>query len=556
MTDRLFVIADFNAETFARYFTHTAAPGTEVRVAPLGQVFQTLGTSPPGSDWSALVWTRPEAAIDGFRRAAEFERVDIDGVLAEVADYAARIRRYAAGVRQVFAATWSVPPWLRGYGMLDFRRDLGLRHLLARMNLELANALAGDGNVFVLDSSRWLMAAGGRAVSSKLWYASKTPYGPAIIEEAAEDVAAALTGLRGQARRLVILDLDNVLWGGIVGEVGWEGITLGGHDVTGEAFVDFQRGLKALTRRGIQLAIASKNDERVALEVFDRHPEMQLRQSDFVAWRINWHDKAANIVDLLAEVKLGPESALFIDDSAIERARVADGVPGVMVPEWPGDPARYLEALSALRAFDTPQLTQEDRGRTAMYAAERARTEGQVETADLESWLRSLSIVVSVEPLVRANAERAAQLFNKTNQMNLATRRLSQQELMDWAADASHSLMTMRVTDRFGDSGLTGIIGLAVEGNAMRMTDFLLSCRVLGRNVEEAMLSIAVNEARSRGASTLIADFVPTPRNGPCLEFLQRSGLEPSSSHRFTWDVSRPYAVPEWVTVESLTSRP
>jgi FkbH-like protein len=551
MTDRLYVIADFNAETFARYFTHTASSGADVRVAPMGQVFQTLALGPPDAAWSAFIWTRPEGVIEGFRRAAEFERVDAEAVLSEVAEYARRIGQFAKTVRNVFVATWSIPSWIRGYGMLDFRRDLGLRHLLALMNLKLSDALAADSNLFVLDSSRWLAAAPGRAVSSRLWYASKTLFGPEVIEEAAEDVAAALSGLRGQARRLVILDLDNVLWGGIVGEVGWESIALGGHDFMGEAFVDFQRALKALTRRGIQLAIASKNDEHVALEVFDRHPEMQLCRSDLVAWRINWGDKARNVVDLLAEVGLGPESAVFIDDRAIERARVADAVPGIMVPEWPEDPARYRQALGALRAFDTPALTEEDLGRTSMYAAERARTADHTHTVDLESWLRSLSIVVTVEPLVPAHAERAAQLFNKTNQMNMTTRRLSHSELLAWSAETNHSLMTFRVADRFGDSGLTGIVGLAFEGPVMRMTDFLLSCRVLGRNVEEAMLHVAVAQGRARGASLLVADFVPTPRNAPCLELLTRSGLQTSADYRFTWDVARPYIYPDWVALEN-----
>src|SRR5206468_11524131 len=154
------------------------------------------------------------------------------------------------------------------------------------------------------------------------------------LEQAASDITAALAGLNGLARRLVIVDLDNVLWGGVVGEIGWQNINLGGHDYAGEAFADFQRALKALTRRGIQLAIVSRNDEAVALEAIDEHPEMELRRADFAGWKINWKDKAGNVGDLLAEIGLGAESAVFIDDCAIERARVGGGVPGVLVPDW------------------------------------------------------------------------------------------------------------------------------------------------------------------------------------------------------------------------------
>src|SRR5262249_39159705 len=160
-----------------------------------------------------------------------------------------------------------------------------------------------------------------------------------------DDIVAALDALAGRARRVIVLDLDDVLWGGIVGEVGPLGVRLGGHDHIGEAFVDFQRALKALSRRGALLAIARKNDAGVALEAIDRHPEMQLRRDDFAAWRIDWNDKAANVVAVLADLNLGAESAVFIDDQAIERARVASAVPGILVPDWPADPCRFRETL-------------------------------------------------------------------------------------------------------------------------------------------------------------------------------------------------------------------
>ena len=227
-----------------------------------------------------------------------------------------------------------------------------------------------------------------------------------------------------------MLDLDNVLWGGVVGEVGWTGINLGGHDHVGEAFADFQRALKALAARGVQLALVSRNDEATALEAIDRHPEMQLRREDFAGWRINWEDKAQNIAGLLAELNLGDESAVFIDDSAIERERVRTAIPEVLVPEWPDDPARFREALGSLRCFDSPFLTEEDRRRTAMSAAERSRRcRVSTAVASVEDWLQSLDISVTVEMLSDGNLDRAVQLFNKTNQMNLATRRLSKPEL-------------------------------------------------------------------------------------------------------------------------------
>jgi len=553
MRNRLYLIADFNADTFARYLANTAMPDADVKVAPFGQVYQALTGPGPGTDWPALVWTQPETVSDAFRRAAAFEVVDPAQALDEVDAFASAVKRFAQHARSVFVPTWTQPCWERGYGMLEWRPRVGVTHLLARMNLALADALAAEPTIFVLDAARWLAAAGPRAVSLKSWYATKTPFGPAVFETAAADLAAALDGLGGRARRLIILDLDEVLWGGIVGEVGWEGITLGGHDHAGEAFVDFQRALKALTRRGIQLAIASKNDEAVALEVIDRHPEMQLRREDFAAWRINWADKGHNVAALLREVNLGPESAVFIDDSAVERARIMNAIPGVLTPDWPDDPARYRETLAGLRCFDAPHLTIEDRERKGMYTAERVRKETLATAGDLETWLRSLNMTVSVESLTAANLVRATQLLNKTNQLNMTTRRLAQQELQQWVNEPQNLMLTFRVADRFGDSGLTGIVGLTFEQETAKMTDFLLSCRVMGRNVEETMLHAAVTHCRARGVSSLVAELTPTARNAPCLAFLERSGLTRTSAYQFRWDVQLPYGCPPWVNLDDRT---
>ena len=548
-SERLYFIADFNVETLARYMAHTTLPGAQTDVAPFGPVLPALAAGPPGSDWSAVVWTRPETVSDAFRRALMFEEVAFDEALAEVRVHAAAIAQFAGRARSVFVPTWVLPPFERGRGMLDYRPGIGVAQLLARMNLALADGLRDQPSVFLLDASRWFASVGSRGWSQKLWYATKSHVTPAVIEQAAADIGAALDGVAGRARRIVLLDLDNLLWGGVVGEVGWTGLNLGGHDHVGEAFADFQHSLKVLASRGVQLALVSRNDEATALEAIDRHPEMRLRRQDFAGWRINWDDKAQNIVDLLAELNLGAGSAVFVDDSAIERARVRAGVPGILVPDWPDDPARFREALGSLRCFDSPFLTAEDRTRTSMYAAERSRRCGLAASVNLDEWLQTLEIGVTVEALAGENLDRAAQLFNKTNQMNLATRRLSKPEIEAWAGWPENCLLTFRVRDRFGDSGLTGIVGLHFEGNEAHLADFLLSCRVMGRNIEETMLHVAVAHCRARQAATLLAEHRPGPRNRPCLEFFRRSGLRPAAANRFIWDASAPYACPQWVTV-------
>lgn len=550
------VISDFNADLFGRYLTNALGAEMPVEVCAFGQVYQELAApNDNASTAAAVVWTRAEGVVASFASAMEFHEVPHEAVLAEVDAFADVVARFAAGIRYVFLASWVVPPG-RGYGLLDHRPGLGIAHLVACMNARLSERLASASNVYILDAERWMRAAGARAAAPKMWYAGKVPYGNSVFEQAALDVAAALEGLAGRSRRLIVLDLDNTLWGGVVGEGGWQGLTLGGHDHVGEAFADFQRALAGLRRRGVQLAVVSKNDEDVALDAIDKHPEMVLRRGDLAGWRINWGDKAQNIAALVAEINLGLASVVFIDDSAIERARVRDTFPEILVPEWPADPAQYRAALESLRCFDSGPLSGEDRQRGDMYAAERERRASFERVGSLDDWLKTLDITVEAADVSAANIKRAAQLFNKTNQMNLSTRRLTERELLEWATDPARRLWAITVADRFGTSGLTGIVAIEVEGENARLTDFLLSCRVMGRRVEETMLYLAESHARAAGARAIVAEFVPTDRNRPCREFFEGTGMRLAGDNLFVRDLDGAPQPPECVTlVETADAR-
>jgi FkbH-like protein len=449
----------------------------------------------------------------------------------------------------VLVPTWVLPPGERGYGLLEMRSGLGFAHTLQSLNLRLAEALEPVPSAYVLDASRWVQAAGSQGFVPKLWYLGKIPFGLEVFKAAAREIQAALAALTGAARKLLVLDLDDTLWGGIVGDVGWENLTLGGHDPQGEALVDFQRAVKSLTHRGVLLGIASKNTESVALDAMRSHPEMVLRPEDFAGWRINWSDKAQNIADLTAELNLGLQSVVYIDDNPVERDRIRAALPEVLVPDWPGDKTRYREALNALTCFDTASVSQEDRERTRLYATERERTALRLSAGSMEEWLGSLDLRVEIAPLDEASLPRAAQLLNKTNQMNLSTRRLSDRELIDWSRQPGHGFWTIRVADRFGDSGLTGLLGVQEEAGQLRIVDYVLSCRVMGRKVEETMVALAVQRARDRGLARVVAEYLPTAKNAPCLEFWRRSGFE-TEAGCFSWNVSRDYPVPRVVRVE------
>jgi FkbH-like protein len=305
-----------------------------------------------------------------------------------------------------------------------------------------------------------------------------------------------------------------------------------------------------MSRRGIQLAVVSKNDESTALLAIDRHPEMVLRRNDLIAWRINWNDKAENISDLLAEVNLGAASAVFIDDNPAERERVKMALPQVLVPDWPEDPSQYVQALHGMGCFDVTALTNEDRQRTTMYVTERARTEVKQKSATVEDWLESIETKVVVEPLSEENLNRVAQLYNKTNQLNLTTRRLSAAEISAWAKSPERRIWTISVKDRFGDMGLTGVIGLERRGEDMILVDYILSCRVMGRQVEESMFYLAVEWARIQQTKRLVANYRPTERNRPTLEVLHKAQLPESQPGEFVWLCEQSYLRPRFLHLE------
>ena len=551
------VVADFTADDLARSLEREdpLGPTIAAEVAPFDQVVQTLDAltrAEPATHDFALVWTRPERVSPAFARLLLGERVPHDAMLADVDAFADRVLD-AVGARHAFVATWTTPPHVRGLGMIDLRTG-GVARALAAMNLRLAEKLEPSPKAFALDASRWMTAAR-EPFSARLWYMGKVGFARGVLDAAASDVRAALRGLRGQARKLLVLDLDDTLWGGIVGDAGWQNLRLGGHDPVGEAFVDFQRALLSLSRRGIALAVVSKNEESVALEAIRSHPEMVLRTEHLAGWRINWRDKAQNVADLVAELNLGLQSVVFIDDNPIERARVREALPEVLVPEWPEDKTRYVEALAALRCFDAPTLSAEDVARTQMYAQERERAALRSRVSSLDEWLESLGTVVRFVPVDTSNLPRTVQLLNKTNQMNLRTRRMSEAELLAWSREPGHELWAVYVSDKLGEAGLTGILGLDLtDDGAATIADYVLSCRVMGRRVEETLAWFATERARARGATVLRAPYVPTAKNKPCLGFFESQDVFARSGDVFVWDGTKPMPRPRGVRVEIADS--
>jgi len=551
---KLLLISTFNIQNFANYLNNDeSTPEINAKVTTFGQVIPTLLDNQINKDDSdgAVVWTQPDLLIESFNKQLGNEKILIDDVLNEVNTFADAVISFSKKMNYLFIPTWSIPPYYRGYGLLDFRNNLGVSNTLSRMNLRLADKFEESNNIYMIDSSRILINAGANAQNPKLWYMGKIPYSNEVFKNVKEEIKSAIDSIGGNTKKLIILDLDDTLWGGIVGDVGWENLQLGGHDHIGEAFSDFQKALKSLTKKGILLAIVSKNEESTALNAIKNNPEMVLKLDDFVSYRINWDDKAQNISEILNELNLGAQSAVFLDDNPVERSRVNDALPEIFVPELPVNKLFYKSFLLDLKCFDSPSVTNEDINRTKLYLAKKQRESLKSNLGSVLDWLESLKTEVKIDEVNKGNLQRTVQLLNKTNQMNLSTRRMSEAELLNWL-DADYTKMwVFTVSDKFSDSGLTGMISLEITEGTGQIVDFILSCRVMGRNIEELMVYKVYDYAKQSGLNQLKAKFIETAKNKPCFHFWKNlSNFEYfEKGNIFYFDLTNKYPRPAHITI-------
>jgi FkbH-like protein len=524
---RMLLVGDTTLDPLARMLERsTEVPELCCAVAPYGQIYQILlDASHPVWEFRpdyVVVWTAPHLTLPSVAKLLQFEQVNHEHALREVEQFADALLQAASHVPLVLVPSWILPGHERWIQMLTWRQGSGLANLLARANLLLSEKLSKAPNVFLLDAGYWQASLGRPTHDPRMYAVSKILYSQALLVKAAAEIKAALRGSLGLGRKVIVCDLDNTLWGGVAADDGPHAIKLGAPDPVGECFSSFQVALKGLSSRGILLAICSKNEEQFALSVIEDHPSMVLRKSDFVGWRINWKDKAENIQSLAAELNLGLDSFVFIDDSPQEREQIRQMLPQVYTPDPPASPADFAPFVLSLPCFETVSLGSEDLKRTHMYQAERGRKEALESVGDVETWLSSLQIAVRVAPLRQESLTRAAQLLNKTNQFNLSLRRMDETVLWNWASAQGNDAYVFHVSDRFGDSGLTGLVSVSHEGPDARIVDFVMSCRVMGKKVEEALLAYAFERARAAGADRLSALPVEGPRNAPVREFFAK----------------------------------
>lgn len=386
-------------------------------------------------------------------------------------------------------------------------------------------AAAATGNVSIVDCDRLASTLGReRWFDDRYWFRAKQAVALEALPMLARHTVAVLAARMGLSRKCLVLDLDNTLWGDVVGEEGLDGIRLGG-DSIGEAFVAFQEYILELKQRGVILAVASKNNEADAREVFERHPEMRIHLDDISVFAVNWEDKPSSLRRIADNLGIGLDALALVDDNPAERQVVRRLVPEVDVIALPSEPAAYRRTLADYLGFETTAITADDRNRTAQYRARAAAAELASSSSDIEAFYHDLRMEAVVEPFDDLNLPRIAQLVAKTNQFNLTTRRYGVEDLRRFMASPSHVTRYLKLRDRFVDHGLVALTIGEISGETLVIDTLLMSCRVIGRTVEAELLMRLCEAAYAAGCRALRGIYVPSAKNGLVTGFYEQFGF-------------------------------
>lgn len=541
---RLGVLGNATLEPLVPVFVASAARhGIALECVPAGYGQMLQEAIAPDS---AINRFKPDAvllALDYRAFPMAVRAGDSEASAAAVAEALAFLAAVRSGIRThskaICIAQTLAPPPEAVFGSLDRSIPGTLRNLIYAFNAQLIEQLSDSPDV-VLDIAAVAETVGlANWYSPTQWNVAKFAFDSRFLPLYGDHVARTIAAIRGKSRRCLILDLDNTVWGGVIGDDGLEGIVIGQGDATGEAYLEVQRAALALRERGIVLAVSSKNDDAVARSVFMEHPEMLLRENHIAVFQANWKDKATNISAIASELSLGLDAMVFLDDNPVERALVREILPEVAVPELPEDPALYARVLAAAGYFESIVFSEDDRKRGEFYEGNARRVALQQQIGDIESYLASLNMVIGFRPFDATGRSRIAQLINKSNQFNLTTRRYTESEVADLEADPSCFTLQVRLADSFGDNGMISvIICKPISPAEWEIDTWLMSCRVLGRGVEQMVLREIAQHARARGIKRLIGKYRPTERNGLVRDHYKKLAfelLEEEPSGTTTW---------------------
>jgi FkbH-like protein len=426
-----------------------------------------------------------------------------------------------------------IPYW----GIYDSQRFHNQVRLVQKLNQKLARSFEANPNSFIWDFNNFVARKGADNIyDPKAWYVSSNPFRQAAYIDISNDLIRYMMSALGEGKKCIVLDLDNTLWGGIIGEDGMEGIALG-HNYPGNCYVDFQRELLKLYHRGIILALNSKNNETDAFEVIDRHPDMVLRRKHFAAYQINWNDKASNLKLLAKELNIGVDSMIMIDDNPAECNLIRQLCPQCLCIQLPE--RRYLipSVLSGIPEIENIRLTEEDRNKGKIYQEQAERKNFEKMASNLDEYLKALNISIEIKRAEKFSIPRISQLTQKTNQFNMTTRRYTESEIMELIESPSCYVHSISSVDRFGDNGIVGVIINKVNGDTLVIDTFLLSCRVIGRTIEQSIVAFIAELAKQKGATKLIGEFRPTAKNAPAADFYEKMNFIRRADGNFIADL-------------------
>lgn len=456
----------------------------------------------------------------------EQQRLEAEAVARELLDLCQSAHEKSGA--HIVVCNFGLPPYFDPGPMRSssLGSDYGFRkYVNMHMGLNRPNAVHICDAEFLANRLGTLKATDERA-----WFESKQPYSAEMLVHLAREFAEIITSLKRASKKVLVLDLDNTLWGGVIGDDGLEGIEIGTTSPRGEAYRHFQQHIQSLSRRGVLLAVCSKNDYDKAAEAFIKHPEMVLRLEDIVNFKANWEPKSENIRQIATELNLGLDSLVFVDDNPAEIEIVRQFVPEVTGICLGDDPSVYARILKDSRLFEVSALTKEDLDRVSLYKQDAYREQLRSQSTDMDSYLTSLAMVGHVSKFVPTDVPRISQLTNKSNQFNLTTHRRTEAEVLDVSRSAEHEAFTMRLTDKFGDHGLILVVIGKVQGQDFEIDTWLMSCRVLKRGVEQETLNEIIRLAKARGCSRIVGKYIPTKKNGMVSELYPSLGFARSEA--------------------------
>jgi len=440
-------------------------------------------------------------------------------------------------------------PTYSPYGIAETKTEYGYHTMLQDLNTKIADIAKAEPLVYVYDFDRFVSRYGEHNVFDyRQYFVGDIKIALSYLPRFADNLMAFIKPIVSINKKCIVLDLDNTLWGGIVGEDGFDGIKLGPNS-PGNAFVEFQKFLLALWQKGILLAINSNNNFEDAIRVIREHPYMILREENFASIKLHWDNKVPKMQEIAKDLNLGLDSFVYFDDDPVNRANISKYIPEILTVNLPKDPSQYPLILKQLTDFDSLTITNEDLKRGKMYLQQRERFDFEKSSLNLDEFLKELNIKIEIKNVKDFTIPRISQLTLKTNQFNLTTKRYQEEDIRKFAKDDNYLIGCAQVEDKFGDNGITAVFIIKKDVPTEWTIDtFLLSCRIIGRGIEDGILGYILQKAQKEGVKKMKGKYIPTKKNKPCENFLSNFGFKPENDYQ-VFSITDMIKIPDHLTI-------